>query len=146
LSLSLVILLSAGTDTVCIEGCVLQRLFSTFPTGGPGAGLLLLRLAVGTSLILEKIPAPWLIPQSLGFGARVAVVCVGVCLLCGLWTPVVASIAAAIELLITFSPAGVSVTHILLLILSVSLALLGPGAYSVDAHIFGRKRIDIQVG
>jgi hypothetical protein len=58
----------------------------------------------------------------------------------------VASIAAAIELLITFSPAGVSVTHSLLLILSVSLALLGPGAYSVDAHIFGRKRIDIQVG
>lgn len=124
----------------------MQRLFSTFPTGRPGAGLLLLRLAVGTSLVLEKIPALWLTPQSLGLGARVAVACVGVCLLCGLWTPVVASIAAAIELLITFSPAGVSVTHSLLLILSVSLALLGPGAYSVDAHIFGRKRIDIQVG
>jgi putative oxidoreductase len=122
-----------------------QRLFSTFPTGRPGAGLLLLRFAVGVSLILEKIPMMWIIPQSLGFGARVGLVCVGVCLLCGLWTPVMGSIAAVVELLITFSPAGVNVTHILLVILSVSLALLGPGAYSVDAHIFGRKRIDIKV-
>jgi putative oxidoreductase len=141
-----VILLSAGTDTVWIEGCVLQRLFSTFPTGRPGTGLLLLRLAVGTSLILEKIPPLWIIPQSLGFGVRFALVGVGICLLCGLWTLVMGSIAAVIELLITFSPGGVSVTHILLIILSVSLALLGPGAYSVDAHIFGRKRIDIKVG
>jgi putative oxidoreductase len=122
-----------------------QRLFSTFPTGRPGAGLLLLRFAVGVSLILEKIPMMWINPQSLGFGARVALVCVGVCLLCGFWTPVMGSIAAVIELLITFSPGGVNVTHILLVILSVSLALLGPGAYSVDAHIFGRKRIDIKV-
>jgi hypothetical protein len=123
-----------------------QRLFSTFPTGRPGAGLLLLRLAVGASLILEKIPMIWIIPQSLGFGARVALVCVGVSLLFGLWTPVMGSVAAVIELLITFSPGGVDVTHILLVILSISLALLGPGAFSVDAHIFGRKRIDIKVG
>jgi putative oxidoreductase len=140
-----VILLSAGTDTVYVEGCVVQRLFSTFPTGRPGAGLLLLRLAVGASLILEKIPMMGIIPQSLVFGARVALVCVGVFLVCGLWTPVMGSIAAVIELLITFSPGGVEVTHILLVILSISLALLGPGAFSVDAHIFGRKRIDIRV-
>ncbi len=55
-------------------------------------------------------------------------------------------VAAVIELLITFSPVGGSVTHILLVILSISLALLGPGAWSIDAHIFGRKRIDIKVG
>jgi putative oxidoreductase len=56
------------------------------------------------------------------------------------------SVAAVIELLITFSPGGVDVIHILLVILSISLALLGPGAFSVDAHVFGRKRIDIKVG
>jgi putative oxidoreductase len=122
----------------------LQRLFSTFPTGRPGAGLLLLRLAVGASLILERIPAIWVIPQSLGFEVRVVLACVGVFLLCGLWTPVMGSVAAVIELLITFSPAGNSATHVLLAILSISLALLGPGAWSIDAHIFGRKRIDIK--
>jgi putative oxidoreductase len=124
----------------------LQRLFSTFPTGRPGAGLLLLRFAVGTSLILEKIPAMWIMPQTLAFEAHLALVCLGVCLLCGLWTPVTGSVAAVIELLITFSAGGVDVAHILLVILSVSLALLGPGAFSVDAHIFGRKRIDIKIG
>ena len=124
----------------------MQRLFSTFPTGRPGAGLLLLRLAVGASLILERIPEIWVIPQSLGFEVRTILVCVGICLLCGLWTPVMGGVAAAIELLIAFSSAGGSVTHILLVILSISLALLGPGAWSIDAHIFGRKRIDIKVG
>jgi putative oxidoreductase len=124
----------------------LQRLFSTFPTGRPGAGLLLLRLAVGASLILERIPVIWVVPQSLGLEVRTVLVCVGISLLCGLWTPVMGSVAAVIELLITFSPADGSVTHILLVILSISLALLGPGAFSIDAHIFGRKRIDIKVG
>jgi putative oxidoreductase len=123
----------------------LQRLFSTFPDGRPGAGLLLLRLAVGASLLIERIPMVWVIPQSLGFEVRVALVCVGISLLCGLWTPVMGSIAALIELLIAFSQSGDSATHILLAVLSVSLALLGPGAWSVDAHIFGRKRIDIKV-
>jgi putative oxidoreductase len=123
----------------------LQRLFSTFPTGRPGAGLLLLRLAVGASLILERIPVIWVIPQSLGFEVRIVLVCLGISLLCGLWTPVMGSIAALIELLIAFSQSGDSATHVLLAILSVSLALLGPGAWSIDARIFGRKRIDIKV-
>jgi putative oxidoreductase len=123
----------------------LQRLFSTFPTGRPGAGLFLLRLAVGASLILERIPVIWVIPQSLGFEVRIVLVCLGISLLCGLWTPVMGSVAAVIELLITFSPAGNSATHLLLAILSISLALLGPGAWSIDALIFGRKRIDIKV-
>ena len=124
----------------------MQRLFSTFPTGRPGAGLLLLRLAVGASLILERIPEIWVIPQSLGFEVRIVLVCVGISLLSGLWTPVMGGVAAVIELLISFSPSGGGVTHILLVILSISLALLGPGAWSIDAHIFGRKRIDIKVG
>jgi putative oxidoreductase len=123
-----------------------QRLFSTFPNGRPGAGLLLLRLAVGASLIFEKIPLAWVIPQSVGFEVRVATVCVGVSLLCGLWTPVMASLAAVIELLISFSPSDGNATHMLLAVLSMSLALLGPGAWSIDARIFGRKRIDIKVG
>jgi uncharacterized membrane protein YphA (DoxX/SURF4 family) len=124
----------------------LQRLFSTFPNGRPGAGLLLLRFAVGASLIVEKVPLIWVIPQSFGLEVRIVMVCVGIALLCGLWTPVVGALAAAIELLIAFSLAGGDATHILLAILSFSLALLGPGAWSIDGHIFGRKRIDIKVG
>jgi uncharacterized membrane protein YphA (DoxX/SURF4 family) len=56
------------------------------------------------------------------------------------------SAAAMIELLITFSHMIDNATHIVLAILGLSLALLGPGAWSIDARIFGRKRIDIDVG
>ncbi len=86
------------------------------------------------------------IPQYFGVEVRIALVCVGISLLCGLWTPVMGSFAAVIELLIAFSPAGGNPTHILLTVLGISLALLGPGAWSIDARIFGRKRIDIKVG
>ncbi len=123
----------------------MQRLFSTFPTGRPGAGLLLLRLAVGASLLLERIPVIGVIPQSLGFEVRIVLVCLGISMLCGLWTPVMGIVAAVIELLIAVSQSGGGAMHVLLVILSISLALLGPGAWSIDAQIFGRKRIDIKV-
>lgn len=108
--------------------------------------MLLLRLAVGASLIIERIPAISIIHRSLGFEARIVLVCVGISLFCGLWTPVMASVAAFIEVLLAFSQASINATHVLVAILSISLTLLGPGAWSVDAHLFGRKRIDIKVG
>jgi uncharacterized membrane protein YphA (DoxX/SURF4 family) len=33
--------------------------------------------------------------------------------------------------------------HMLVAMLSVSLAMLGPGAWSIDARLFGRQRFDI---
>jgi uncharacterized membrane protein YphA (DoxX/SURF4 family) len=33
--------------------------------------------------------------------------------------------------------------HIFLAIVAVSTAMLGPGAWSIDARLFGRKRIDL---
>jgi len=69
----------------------------------------------------------------------------GMLLLAGLWTPVVGVVAALIE----GSAAYVSHPHdpstfVLLAVLAVSLSLLGPGAYSVDARLFGWKRIDVE--
>ena len=47
------------------------------------------------------------------------------------------------ELWIALSQAGDPWTHILLAAMSVGLAMLGPGAWSIDAHLFGRKLLDI---
>jgi uncharacterized membrane protein YphA (DoxX/SURF4 family) len=71
----------------------------------------------------------------------------GLLLLLGLWTPV-AGIAVAIdELWIAFSPHFSQMydqrLHILLAVLAAAIAMLGPGAWSVDARIFGRKRFEI---
>jgi len=68
-------------------------------------------------------------------------------LLAGLWTRFTAVVIAIYELWITFSacfaPADEQWIHILLAALSASVAMLGPGAWSVDARRFGRKVFDI---
>jgi uncharacterized membrane protein YphA (DoxX/SURF4 family) len=67
----------------------------------------------------------------------------GVLLLAGLWTPLAGVLMAAVELgLAVFHP-GDRWMHVLVGALGIVLAMLGPGAWSVDARLFGRKRIHI---
>jgi putative oxidoreductase len=64
-------------------------------------------------------------------------------LLAGLWTPVAGGLMAAAELYFAFSHPADPWTQMLVGALGVALAMLGPGAWSVDARLFGRKRIQI---
>ena len=121
----------------------MQRLFSTFPGGLPGSGLVLLRAAAAIPLVRQGIaglltasPPALVIPQFVAAGAAVL-------LLVGLWTPVAGVLMAAAELCLTFSHPIDPWRHILLGALGAALAMLGPGAWSVDARLFGRKRIRI---
>jgi uncharacterized membrane protein YphA (DoxX/SURF4 family) len=68
----------------------------------------------------------------------------GALLLVGLWTPIAGVTVAAIALWSTFAGSGDPRIYILLASIGMAMALLGPGAYSVDAHLFGWKRIDIR--
>src|SRR5712692_8756904 len=85
-------------------GCSLQRLFSTFPDGWPGLGLLLLRFGAGITLIYSAIAE---MPGALGEPIRVAQGFVaaagGILLLAGLWTPIAGAAITIDELWITFS-------------------------------------------
>jgi putative oxidoreductase len=73
----------------------------------------------------------------LGMGAAVL-------LFSGLWTPVAGVLAALVELWNVFSHPEDTWISILLGTLGVALGLLGPGVWSVDARLFGWKRIDIR--
>ena len=126
-------------------GFTLQRLFSTFPNGWPGFGLLLLRLGLGIALIYLGIG------RFLGaFGHPIAVACYliasagGVLLIAGLWTPVMGTLITIDELWIAFSlyssQPDSRLIHIFLAVLTAGVAMLGPGAWSIDARLFGRKR------
>jgi putative oxidoreductase len=64
-------------------------------------------------------------------------------LLIGLWTPVAGALMGAAELWLAVMYAADPWVHILLAALGAALAMLGPGAWSVDARLFGRKRIQI---
>jgi putative oxidoreductase len=71
----------------------------------------------------------------------------GMFLIAGLWTPIAGALAAGVELWWAFSQrfsqTGDPLTHILLATLGAALALVGPGTWSVDARLFGWKRINI---
>jgi uncharacterized membrane protein YphA (DoxX/SURF4 family) len=64
-------------------------------------------------------------------------------LLVGFWTPVAGVLMAAAETYLALSHSHDPWIHIVLGALGASLAMLGPGAWSVDARLFGRKRIRI---
>jgi uncharacterized membrane protein YphA (DoxX/SURF4 family) len=108
---------------------------------------LLLRLLTGVALIhfgIANLREPPLLAtavlQIIGIGA-------GMLLLAGLWTPVAGSLAAIVKVCIAllrcFSHSGDPWIAILQAVLGAVLAMVGPGAWSIDARLFGRKRIDM---
>ena len=70
----------------------------------------------------------------------------GILLLIGLWTPVAGALAVVVKLWIAFSRhswhSGDPWITIITATLCAALAMIGPGAWSIDARLFGRKHID----
>ena len=119
----------------------MQRLFSNFANGWAGRGLLFQRAltaAVLVHCVVSRLAeASWsaAFPELIAAG-------LGIFILLGLWTPVVGTLVGLTEVWIFFSrPTGPWIP-LILAILGVTLAMIGPGAWSVDARLFGRKHIE----
>jgi putative oxidoreductase len=112
-----------------------QRLFSTFADGWPGAGLLMQRLLVGAALLYCLVA----IPASTVTAPQVVAALAGLLLIAGLWTPVGGVVTACAEAWVAFSSPAHAGIPVALAVLGVTLALIGPGEWSVDARLYGRK-------
>lgn len=131
----------------------LHRLFTSFPGGWPGVGLLLLRLATGAAVATHGASyfaghaALSLWSAVTGTGS----VLIGTLLLLGFLTPFAGMLALVVTGAAAFSllpapdlnPFDAPMAAALLASISAALAFLGPGALSVDARLFGRREIVI---
>ena len=121
----------------------MQRLFSSFADGWPGAGLLLLRLLAGSGLLYGGFVSSRYALNTAQMVLPVLAAASGAMLVMGLFTPFAGIMAAAVEVWIAFSHPGYRWPQIGLAGLTLSLAMIGPGAWSIDARLFGRKQIDL---
>ena len=121
-----------------------QRLFSMFPNGWPGRGLLLLRIISGILLINDGITELLGGPQWLDIMRPFLETTAGLLFLLGLWTPVTGVLVVVVEFWSMLSRMGDLRNCVVLATFGAALAMLGPGVRSIDARLFGRKRIDIR--
>ena len=130
----------------------LLRVFSAFPGGLPGVGLLLLRLAIGIITVIRGV----LYLTSPGLTLKVGILgalafASGVMLVLGFLTPAVGTliVLGGIGLALSWLPKsdcdsfGLTLSAVFSLVVSAAIVLLGPGAFSVDARLFGRREIVI---
>lgn len=116
----------------------MQRLFTMFPRGLPGVGLILLRFLVAVTFVVESSARGTLmssIPLSLLFVTPALMLCLG------FLTPYIATFCVFVEVLLLFNGAADPFHISLAGLMSGTLVLLGPGGYSLDAIIFGRRRL-----
>jgi hypothetical protein len=114
----------------------MQRLFGTFPNGGAGLALVILRVTVAFVLLsgarLCPIPGIELFVTLAGIAA--------VLLMVGWYTPLAAGLAVLVSLG-TLWFCHETTVNVLIIAILVSIGLLGAGAYSVDARLYGRRRL-----
>ena len=123
----------------------MRRLYSTFAGGWPGIGLLLMRLVVGAVLLWYAGPRLWSDPPLHTIVACALLAVAGLLLIAGLWTPVAGAVVAVVAISEIFTTGEPPVGRLLAATIAGALAMLGPGRLSIDARLFGWKRIDAPV-
>lgn len=131
----------------------LQRLFPMFPAGWPGVALLLLRITVGAASLVEGF---WYLSGGHKSSTATVFCCIlfilgGIFLVIGFLSPLGSALAGIGGLGNAFfwiaTPSGnllnSKFAFLQMIVMAAAIMLLGPGAFSIDAYLFGRREIVI---
>ena len=114
----------------------MQRLFSMFPQGGPGIALLLLRVSVAGITLFRfwthygALASRWTL---------LAVIAPALALSLGFLTPILSVLVCLVAVFSLVQGHSDALVDVSTTLNAVALALLGPGAYAVDAWLYGRR-------
>jgi putative oxidoreductase len=120
---------------------MVPRSLSRYPDGAAGIALVLLRLACAWIAVLARLPFPHFSPNA----SMVVSAAFALALALGFGTRIVAFVTAAAAITTAFMTGSDSaLTMIARACGCAALGLLGPGAYSIDANVFGRRVIRLE--
>jgi hypothetical protein len=101
-----------------------------------------MRLVVGSVLVMRAGPTLWSDPTAHTTMASAVSAGSAMLLILGLWTPVAGTLVALTGAGQVLTGGGEPVVCLLLGTIGGALAMLGPGFWSVDARLFGWKRVE----
>lgn len=101
-----------------------------------------MRLVAGSALIVRASLVLWGAPPINTMVMSAFLGGFGVLLIAGLWTPIVGALVAFLEAWQIVTIAGDRWVHLLLGTIGGALAMLGPGLWSIDARLFGWRRVE----
>jgi hypothetical protein len=120
-----------------------MKSLSRYPDSAAGIALVLLRLACAwiAFLVIARVPLPQFSPNA----PIVVSAAFALALTLGFGTRIVAFVFAAAAITTAFmTGSDGALTMIARACACAALGLLGPGAYSIDANVFGRRVIRLE--